>query len=352
MSSLHADLNGDNMHVPWRVQWADGAARLADVNAYTSSDIGKLALQIDTNEIYVITAVDPNVFTPTVMMAAGDVTGPAGAINNAVALFDGTTGTVLKSSAVLITPTGDIVTSGLVDGQDVSSLGSQLTNHVTSTANPHNTGYNNLTAGTLAQFNTTITDATLDDASAPRTPTAHASNHQSGGSDVIAGESLDVTYTPANYTPSNGQLAGQLAGIDAAFGANVFGRDAFDVSDAVVSTTPSTTFQDKINQTLTLEGGRYRISYSYGWNHNSQATDFEARILVDSVVQGQIHKQEPKDSAGSFGTTGSDQRHIVTRVFYINLTPGTHVLQLQFRTSNAGTASSIWDAMIEGWRVS
>jgi hypothetical protein len=39
---------------------------------------------------------------------------------------------------------------------------------------------------TLAQLNTAVSDATLDDSSAARTPTAHAASHATAGSDAIA----------------------------------------------------------------------------------------------------------------------------------------------------------------------
>jgi len=42
-----------------------------------------------------------------------------------------------------------------------------------------------LESGTLAELNAVITDATLDDSSDPRTPSAHASSHHSGGSDAL-----------------------------------------------------------------------------------------------------------------------------------------------------------------------
>lgn len=60
-------------------------------------------------------------------------------------------------------------------------------------------------SSTLAQLNSKIVDATLDDSSDPRVPTSHASSHQHGGSDEIA------TATPgANAIPkadSGGKLA-------------------------------------------------------------------------------------------------------------------------------------------------
>lgn len=46
-------------------------------------------------------------------------------------------------------------------------------NHVSDTANPHLTSLANIGTGTLANLNTAVTDATLDDSSSSRTPSAH-----------------------------------------------------------------------------------------------------------------------------------------------------------------------------------
>jgi hypothetical protein len=56
----------------------------------------------------------------------GDVDGPASATDNAVARFDGTTGKIIQNSAVTIDDSGNIATSGTVDGRDLSTDGTKL----------------------------------------------------------------------------------------------------------------------------------------------------------------------------------------------------------------------------------
>ena len=69
---------------------------------------------------------------------------------------------------------------------DISAVAANaITAHVSDTNNPHGTDIENLGPGTLAELNDAITDATLDDASDPRTPTAHASTHSAGQPDEI-----------------------------------------------------------------------------------------------------------------------------------------------------------------------
>ena len=56
------------------------------------------------------------------------------------------------------------------------------------------------TAATLAELNALVSDATLDDSGDSRTPSAHASSHQSGGSDAIK---LDDLAAPDDNTDLN-----------------------------------------------------------------------------------------------------------------------------------------------------
>lgn len=55
----------------------------------------------------------------------GDVVGPSSVVDNAVALFDSTTGKLIKESSVTIVD-GDIVLEGTVDGRDLSADGEVL----------------------------------------------------------------------------------------------------------------------------------------------------------------------------------------------------------------------------------
>ncbi|MEQ9697996.1 MAG: LamG-like jellyroll fold domain-containing protein, partial [Sandaracinaceae bacterium] len=72
-----------------------------------------------------------------------------------------------------------------------------LAAHTGNTANPHGTDVGNLGAGTLAELNLAITDATLDDSSASRTPSAHAASHASGGGDPITPAAIGAATAAA-----------------------------------------------------------------------------------------------------------------------------------------------------------
>jgi len=104
--------------------------------------------------------------------------------------------------------------------------------------------------------------------------------------------------------------------------------------------------------TTVLPAGDYRITYSYGWNHNSISNDFEAEFRMDGSTILENHRQEPKDSAGAFGITGTDQKHYVFREAYETLV-GAHTFDLRYRTTSAADSdrSGIWDIIITVMRV-
>lgn len=132
----------------------------------------------------------------------------------------------------------------------------------------------------------------------------------------------------------------------------VFGNHFQTASSAAISTTTSTQWQGKVTLTTsTLEAGVYILLVSYGWSMDSTSSDFEARVLQGATEIGQHHVQEPKDSGGSFGFTGTNQRHYAARQFVLNLSQGSYTYHLQHRTGRAGSESSMWDATLSLWRV-
>jgi len=165
-NARHGDQNptdGDGLHVLHNFEPANAAALAA--LAVVAADIGKVARQVDTGDFYMLRSVGPSVWDKINGSGTGDVVGPASSIDDRLALFDGVTGKLLKQGTV---------------------TGSAVATHLPDTANPHATDLGNIGSGTLAELNAAVTDATLDDASDPRTPTAHASTHENGGGDEIS----------------------------------------------------------------------------------------------------------------------------------------------------------------------
>lgn len=58
-TNVHSQLTGDEIHTPYIKTFANDLARTGDASTYTSSDLYKKALQIDTGVEYILTAVTP-----------------------------------------------------------------------------------------------------------------------------------------------------------------------------------------------------------------------------------------------------------------------------------------------------
>ena len=136
-------------------------------------------------------------------------------------------------------------------------------------------------------------------------------------------------------------------------GSSVFGGDVHLAESTAVSTTTSGSYQTKISMiTATLEAGTYRLEVSYGWNHDTSTNDFMARVTQDGGQLGEPHKQEPQDSAGSWGSTGTDQRMYITRVFHLSLSAQSYTFGFEYASQFSGDESSVWDAYLSLWRMS
>lgn len=122
----HRNASGDLIHTPYRQIFANAAARTGDTTVYTIGDLYKKALQVDTQQEYVLTSVGPTVWTAT---AGG----------------------------------GGSVTHASTTGQTANDHHNQI----------HALGGGDHTSATLAELNALVSDATLDDSSATRTPSAH-----------------------------------------------------------------------------------------------------------------------------------------------------------------------------------
>ena len=121
---------------------------------------------------------------------------------------------VYRSGAVQVVV--DTSNQSEIDHTQINNIGAlthaQLDSHVGSTNNPHATTIANIGSGSLANLNTALTDATLDDASSPRTPTAHATSHKGDGSDPIADATQTVSglLSAADKSKLDDLASGQL----------------------------------------------------------------------------------------------------------------------------------------------
>jgi len=121
--------------------------------------------------------------------------------------------------------------------------------------------------------------------------------------------------------------------------------------DESVSITTSTTNQVKLTYNAgTISSGTYMILVTYGWNHDATNNGFEGYVELNNGSGfsqiGEHHQQEPQDSNGTFGSTGTDQRHYLTRFFVRSLVSAPTSIRVLYRTNSGGVRSSIWDTYI------
>lgn len=125
---------------------------------------------------------------------------------------------------------------------------------------------------------------------------------------------------------------------------------------AEVSTTTSTSWQNKLVISLSdIQDAVYRVSWAYSWNMDDTAEDFEVSIemhdAVSTIEELFFHKEEAKDDGGSFGATGTDQRHSISS-FAARRMDGVRTIVIKWRSGKSGKKASIWGAKLEIEKVS
>lgn len=157
-------------------------------------------------------------------------------------------------------------------------------------------------------------------------------------------------YAPVNHNHNNDYYT--KSEIDAKFAAIKFGKEYHSAYSASVTTMYSASWATKLTMTVNIsEAGTYRLGWGYMWNYNSTSRDFRGQVTRNDSEVIFEHRQEPKDSSGTFGSTGSDQRHAVERSKGMYLNAGQHTFKINFASSQNNYATSIWDAQLEFWRV-
>lgn len=132
-----------------------------------------------------------------------------------------------------------------------------------------------------------------------------------------------------------------------------YGDHFQDAEALTVVTTTSTAFSSLLAQTFQLPTtGRYKLDWSYIWNHNSASNDHRVQITQDGTVV-MDHQQEPKDSSGTFGSTGANQKHPESGFLYIDAAvAGSSIdIVVQHATSSGGVNSSTWDVRLALYKV-
>jgi len=133
----------------------------------------------------------------------------------------------------------------------------------------------------------------------------------------------------------------------------IFGDGFSFVNEYDVTTNNTLLWESKATLVFSMVAGHtVRWGWTYMWNYNTTTSDFHARILVNGS-EYLYHQQEPKDSAGGFGATGTNQKTPASGFDYFTATStGPATVEIQYRSTSSGVAASIWECRIEQWRVS
>lgn len=122
-----------------------------------------------------------------------------------------------------------------------------------------------------------------------------------------------------------------------------FNNHHHEVSDVLLSSTTSTTYQNKLTLTTdSISSGKYRIGWVYEFT--SSKSNFIAQIIID----GSTELQNPNAGSGTkinawTSASGFD---------YVNLTDGIHSISINYRSSKNNKQVNIRNTKIELWRIS
>ena len=106
------------------------------VPSNTNLAAGELGLNIADMKLYCENDSGTVTLLASAAGASGDVVGPSSAVDNNIAIFDGTTGKLIQDSKVTVTPPATSATLTLADGSSlITSGGHSLTLTTTATTN-------------------------------------------------------------------------------------------------------------------------------------------------------------------------------------------------------------------------
>lgn len=206
-------------------------------------------------------------------------------------------------------------------------------------------------AGTFCQGN----DSRLSDA---RTPTAHATSHQSGGSDAVKLDDLAAPddNTDLNASASAHGLLRKLSNVSTEFlngqgnwatpagGSPVFGSaPQLEVSEGT-STTTSSTMQDKVTLTTPALTGTYRVAFFCEIMIGTANARHQCQ-LYNVTDAAELCFDDARPSLASMYAARSGFQ-------YVTFAGAAKTFKVQFASQNNSATVTIRRARIEFWRIS
>jgi hypothetical protein len=211
------------------------------------------------------------------------------------------------------------------------------------------------TLGTAATSACAGNDSRLSDA---RTPTAHATSHQSGGSDAVKLDDLSAPddNTDLNASASAHGLLRKLSNVSTEFlngqgnwatpagSSPVFGTEAQIASSEGDSTTTGTTYVSKLLLTTpSIPAGNYHVVWSIEAAASSSNRDIGIAVYGDGALAAE-HSER-----------------LVVANYFVSVSgvgngamgAGVHTVELFFRRAGGSSATiTVRRARIEFWRIS
>jgi len=134
--------------------------------------------------------------------------------------------------------------------------------------------------------------------------------------------------------------------LETAQGGFIFGGYFFYASDFAQSSTNSTSYIEKLKLTVSgVPDGSYRVGFSWEWRHSKLNTEFEGQVTIDD--------DPPIFETATKPIVDVNTWRLVSDFYYIEaLASGTHTIDIDYASANAGSTSYIRNTRIEFWRVS
>lgn len=147
-------------------------------------------------------------------------------------------------------------------------------------------------------------------------------------------------YSPPVYNSTIVSVDSDKKTLNTGINPFLYGSEFHFIEDLGDSTTSSTSPQTKLTLTTNdLPNGRYKISASWGWTHNSISNNARFDIQLNGSTMGGILEEEPKDTSN---------RNYEHRVFYKVL---SGINDITLRYWNEGSSTTIFEATLELIRV-